>query len=155
HRGAYDFKARLGWLDERGISQQVLFPNTTTSFGGVRLFTEIEDNELRTACVSIYNDGMAEIQRESGQTLLPLAVVPWWNLDETVKEIRRARSELGLRGITMPDNPHNFGLPSLDKPEWEPFWSACEDLGVAIAFHIGSGSFAPQVWAQRGGGEFQ
>jgi uncharacterized protein len=152
HPGSYDFRARLGWLDERGLYQQAIFPNIT-GFGGVQLFTEIADQELRTATVTIYNDAMAEIQRESGERLLPLALVPWWEDDGGASEIRRARTELGLRGITMCDSPHLFGFPTLDKPEWEPFWTACEELGIATAFHIGSGSFKDITWTEAGRGE--
>ena len=154
HKGAYDFEARLGWLDERGIRQQVLFPNVP-GFGAVDFFKTIDDGELRTACVTIYNDAAAEIQRHSGQRLFPLALVPWWDPDKAVAEVRRARSELGLAGITMCDNTHEFGLPHLDQPVWEPFWSACEDMELAVAFHIGSAGSKHNVWSQEGGGEFQ
>jgi predicted TIM-barrel fold metal-dependent hydrolase len=153
HKGAYDMEARLGWLDERGIHAQVLFPNIS-GFGAIRFATEIEDVDLRTACVTIYNDAAATIQRESSGRLMPLALVPWWDIDQTVAELRRIRSDLGLKGITMSDAPHKLGLPTLDSPEWAPFWSECEDLDLAIAFHIGSGSMGVNAWGQ-GGGEAQ
>jgi predicted TIM-barrel fold metal-dependent hydrolase len=153
HPGAYDFRARLDWLDSRGIDQQIMFPNIS-GFGGDRFIQEIADDDLRTACVLIYNDAVAEIQRESGGRLFPLALVPWWDIDQSVKEVRRARTELDLRGITMCDAPHLHGLPSLERPEWEAFWSECEDAQLAVAFHIGAGSFKPLVWNQGGSGEF-
>jgi predicted TIM-barrel fold metal-dependent hydrolase len=154
HKGAYDMNARLAWLDEHGIAQQAMFPNIP-GFGASRFVTAIADEELRTACVKIYNDAIAEIQQESGGRLLPYAFVPWWNLDETVNELRRIR-DLGLIGITMCDSPHEYGLPALDQPEWDAFWSNCEDLGMAIAFHIGSGGagISQLRWSQVGG-EFQ
>jgi predicted TIM-barrel fold metal-dependent hydrolase len=156
HPGAYDVKARLAWLDSRGISQQLFFPNTVASFGGARIFTEVPDHELRTACVTVYNDAVTEIQQESGQRLLPFALVPWWDIDQAVKEIKRVRTDLGIRGITMCDSPQDYGLPTLDGPEWDPFWSACEDLGLAVAFHIGSsGSDWVRSWFRKGRGEFQ
>jgi uncharacterized protein len=154
HKGAYDFEARLGWLDERGIHQQVLFPNVP-GFGAVDLAKYVDDTQLRTACVTIYNDAAAEIQRNSGDRLLPLALVPWWDLEAVGVELDRARSQLGLTGITMCENPQEFGFRPLDQPEWDPFWSACEDLDLAVAFHIGSGGPKNMVWSQEGGGEFQ
>jgi uncharacterized protein len=150
HKGAYDPVARLRWLDEHGIHQQVIFPNIT-GFGAVRFFTEVSDVELRTACVTIYNDAVAEIQRESDDRLLPLGLIPWWDIDEAVKELRRLRIELGLNGITMCESPHDFGLPALDRPEWDPFWTELEELDLAVAFHIGSGRLKPQLWSQQGG----
>jgi predicted TIM-barrel fold metal-dependent hydrolase len=150
HKGAYDMEARLGWLDEHGIHQQIMFPNVS-GFGAMRFFTEIPDAELRTACVTIYNDAAAEIQRNSNGRLLPLALVPWWDIDATVEEVRRVRCDLDLRGLTMCDAPHVHGLPSLDMPEWSKFWSTCEDLDLAVAFHIGSGSGGMFQWGQTGG----
>jgi predicted TIM-barrel fold metal-dependent hydrolase len=154
HPGAYDGKARLDWMNNRGIQHQVLFPNTLAGFGGVRLYSMIDDVELRTACFTIYNDAAAEMQRDSGGRLLPLAMIPWWNIDAAEKEVRRAR-ELGLVGITMPDNPHDYGLPALHKPEWSRFWSTCEDVDTAVSFHIAGGSFSPEVWTEPGLGEHQ
>jgi predicted TIM-barrel fold metal-dependent hydrolase len=151
HRGSYDFRARLDWLDERGISNQVMFPNIP-GFAGVRLFREILDREILNACVTTYNDACAEIQRESGTRLLPLALVPWWDIDLAVAELERLRISLDLRGITMCDSPHLHGVPSLDEPEWDRFWSVAEDLGIAVAFHIDSGdTFMINTWTQSGG----
>jgi predicted TIM-barrel fold metal-dependent hydrolase len=74
-------------------------------------------------------------------------------MDQAVAEIHRARTDLDLRGITMCDAPHLYGFPSLDDPAWDGFWSACEDQGVPVAFHIGSGSGGQFVWGQHGGEE--
>jgi len=155
HKGAYDLTARLGWLDDRGIHQQVLFPNTLAGFGAVRFYEMIADKDLCSVCVSIYNDAAAEIQEESGGRLLPLAMIPWWDIEQAEKEIHRARTDLGLVGISMPDNPHEHGLPALHRPEWKRFWSACEDSEAAVAFHIGGGKFIPNVWADPALGEYQ
>ena len=151
HAGSYSMKARVEWLDSRGIEKQIVFPNLA-GFGGAAFATQITDVELRTACAAIYNDACAEMQEESDDRVLPLALVPWWDIDLATKELIRAR-ELGLKGITMCDAPHHFGLPTLDAPEWDSFWSVCEDLGMVVAFHIGSGSFQSQVWGQPKTGE--
>jgi predicted TIM-barrel fold metal-dependent hydrolase len=152
HPGSYDLVARLEWLDQRGIDQQVIFPNIG-GFSGVRFLTDIHDGELRTACVTVYNDAMAELQRSSNNRLFPLAMVPWWEEDGGVTEIRRARTDLGLRGITMCDSPDLYGFPTLNKPEWEGFWATCEELDLAVAFHIGSGNFKDLTWIERDRGE--
>jgi predicted TIM-barrel fold metal-dependent hydrolase len=151
HKGAYDLTARLQWLDGRGIHQQIIFPNIP-GFGAARFARQIEDVELRTACVTAYNDAAAEMWRDSGHRLMPLALVPFWDIDTSVREVRRIRTELDLHGITMCDNPGGYGFPSLDDPAWAPFWSACEDLGVAVAFHIGSAAMGPApIWNTTGG----
>ena len=72
HVGAYDPKVRLGVLDECGIDAQIIFPSTI-GLGGQDLGL-VDDEALCRMAVEIYNDGMAEIQADSGNRLLPLPV---------------------------------------------------------------------------------
>ena len=65
------------------------------------------DDELRRACVDIFNDAMAEFQAESGQRIFPMALMPWWDVKLAVKEIERAK-RMGLRGININSDPHTF-----------------------------------------------
>ena len=39
--------------------------------------------------VEIYNDGMAEIQADSGDRLLPLPIMPAWSVETCVAEAKR------------------------------------------------------------------
>ena len=72
HVGAYDPKVRLEVLDECGIDAQVIFPSTI-GLGG-QDFGSIGDDTLSRMAIEIYNDRMADIQRDSGNRLLPDAV---------------------------------------------------------------------------------
>jgi len=80
HAGSYDVKARVAWLDEHGISRQIMYPNTG-GFSSQMFFTKIADEELRNVCIRTYNDAAAALQEESGGRLLPLSQIPWWNID--------------------------------------------------------------------------
>ena len=71
--------------------------------------------------------------------LLPIAAVPFWDVDATVEEIHRC-FKLGHKGVLFPQSPHLYGgQPMLADPHWEPVWHTAEDLGLSINFHIGSG----------------
>ena len=131
--------ARLEVMDSFGISAALLYPNVV-GFGSQRLMEISDDPELRLFLVQAYNDAIAQLQREGGGRLYPQAVLPLWNIDACLKELRRCREILGLTGIVMSDSPEHFGQPNLADPAWAPFWSTCEDLGLPINFHIGSGS---------------
>ena len=63
--------------------------------------------------------------------------MPWWNIDDCVKEIERS-SDLGLRGIVMCSDPDSIGMPDLGDDAWAPFWEICNDRGVPVNFHIGA-----------------
>jgi len=135
HTGAYTLPDRLATMDEQGIWGQIVYPNAF-GFGG-QAFLRIADESLRIAIVRLYNDAMADLQEESGGRLMPMAVMPWWDLDEMVAEASRAKG-LGLHGVNTSTGPHNHGLPDLGAPHWDPFWACCADLGLPVNFHIGA-----------------
>jgi predicted TIM-barrel fold metal-dependent hydrolase len=135
HVGAYDPKVRLGVLDECGIDAQIIFPSTI-GLGGQDLGL-VDDEALCRAAVEIYNDGMAEIQEESGNRLLPLPLMPAWSVDACVAEARRVAA-LGARGVNMTSDPQDLGAPDLANRAWDPFWEACTELHLPVHFHIGA-----------------
>lgn len=135
HVASYDMKARVRLMDELGIHAQVIYPNVA-GFGNQN-FMQIEDEDLRLACATVYNDAMVEIQRESNERIFPMALVPWWNIDACAAEIRRAH-EMGLRGIVMCSDPDAVGLPDLGDPAWDSFWDVCGELEMPVNFHIGA-----------------
>ncbi|MEM7017614.1 MAG: amidohydrolase family protein [Pseudomonadota bacterium] len=137
HEASYDCNARLKVMDSFGISHGIVYPNVG-GFGNQR-FLSIEDRDLRRACVEIYNDWMGDLQQRSGNRILPMALVPWWDIEDCVKEVERAKA-MGARGIVMCSNPHDAGMPDFAQTAWRPFWEACEDLEMPINFHIGASS---------------
>jgi predicted TIM-barrel fold metal-dependent hydrolase len=136
HQAAWDPKLRLEVMDECGIHAQVLFPNSI-GLGGQGMSNVINDPPLRRLCVEIYNDAMAEIQDRSGTRLLPMAIMPAWDVDECVREAERAAG-LGLRGVNMTSDPQDLGSPDLANRAWDPVWEVCADLHMPVHFHIGS-----------------
>lgn len=137
HAGAWDIGPRLELMDEIGIWAQIIYPNTF-GFGGQK-FIEIEDADLRLTAVQIFNDASAEMQEASGNRLFGMAVMPWWDVDASVAEIRRAAA-MGIRGINSGTGPHLHGLPDLGQSYWDPLWDVCAELSLPVNFHIGASS---------------
>lgn len=140
HAGSSDVKARLQVMDSAGIYAQIVYPNIL-GFGGQA--SAKVDPELRLASTQIYNDAMAEVQQESGDRLFPMALLPWWDVKEAVKECERTHA-MGLRGININSDPHlhkdedgNY-IPDLASPHWDPLWEACASMNLPINFHIGA-----------------
>jgi hypothetical protein len=119
HVGAYDPKVRLGVLDECGIDAQIIFPSTI-GLGGQDLGL-VDDEALCRIAVEIYNDGLAEIQADSGDRLLPLPVMPAWSVETCVAEAKRVAA-LGARGVNMTSDPQDLGAPDLASQAWDPLW---------------------------------
>ena len=152
HVASWDMKARVEMLDQGGLFAQILYPNVA-GFGSQN-FMKVEDGGLRLACAQIYNDAMAEIQEESKGRLFPMALMPWWNIEQSVQEVERAK-KLGMKGIVMCSDPDSIGLPDLGADEWLPFWDACNDSGLPVNFHIGASEtsfnmFGRAAWPSMG-----
>jgi len=135
HVGAYDPAVRLKVLDECGIDAQVIFPSTI-GLGGQDLGM-IDDAVLCKLVIELYNDQMAEIQAESGNRLLPMPLMPAWDVDTCIAEAKRVAA-LGARGVNMTSDPQDLGAPDLANRAWDPFWETCTDLELPVHFHIGA-----------------
>lgn len=136
HEAAYNPEVRLQVMDACGIHAQVLYPNSI-GLGGQGLANASSDPELRRLCVEIYNDNAAEMQEMSGNRLLPMPVLPAWDIDGCVREAERVAG-LGLRGVNMTSDPQDLGSPDLANPAWDPVWEVCADKGLPVHFHIGA-----------------
>jgi len=136
HAAAYDPIARMELLEEIGIWAQIVFPGVI-GLGGQNLGDIVQDPALRAGCLEIFNDANAELQAESGNRLLPMAILPAWDIDACIREAHRAKS-LGLRGVNLTSDPQDLGSPDLANRAWDPVWEACSALELPVHFHIGA-----------------
>jgi predicted TIM-barrel fold metal-dependent hydrolase len=95
------------------------------------------DPALRLMAMQIFNDAMGEMQSSSGNRIFPMAMLPWWDLGETLKEAERC-VKMGMRGINWNPDTHAHGLPSIADPHWTPLWELCVANKLPINFHIGA-----------------
>jgi predicted TIM-barrel fold metal-dependent hydrolase len=136
HVAAYDPVARVELMDDLGVWAQVVFPGVV-GLGGQGLADAVKDEALRRVCLEIFNDASAEIQAGSGNRLLPMALLPAWDVEACVREVERAHA-LGLRGVNLTSDPQDLGAPDLASPAWDPVWDACSSLRMPVHFHIGA-----------------
>jgi predicted TIM-barrel fold metal-dependent hydrolase len=146
----YEAKARLGRLDSYGVWAQVLYPNVI-AFDAHAFLTELGP-ELATTCVQAYNDFLAEFASADRCRLVPLMMLPFWDVEASVREIGRS-SALGHRGILFAALFDRLGLPNIADPSWEPVLAAAQDLGLSLNFHIGFGqrdkASSERGWSKR------
>jgi len=136
HRAGWDLEARMALLDETGIWAQIVFPGVV-GLGGQNLGDLVTDVALRNLCLEIFNDANAETQAASGNRLLPMAILPAWDIELCVREAQRAKS-LGLRGVNLTSDPQDLGAPDLANRAWDPLWETCAGLELPVHFHIGA-----------------
>jgi predicted TIM-barrel fold metal-dependent hydrolase len=84
------------------------------------------------------------MQSDSGGRLLPMALLPWWDVEQAVAEAERCHA-MGLRGVNINSDPHTHGMQDLGEDQWTPLWEVCSDKGLPVNFHIGA-SNATMDW---------
>jgi predicted TIM-barrel fold metal-dependent hydrolase len=139
--GCYDPKARLADMDVSWVEASMCFP-TLPRFCG-QTFAEGHDKELGLACVKAYNDWMVEEWcGDSGGRLIPLGIIPLWDVGLAVDEVERNAAR-GVPAVCFSELPYHLGLPTIHSGYWDPFFAACADTGTVVAMHIGSSSKMP------------
>ena len=138
----WDPVKRLKRMDEYGIYSHVLYPNVGGL--GAGYFLGLKEPQLMIECARAYNDFLVEYSSIAPDRFIPLMAIPFWDLDESVKEIRRAVA-IGHKGIVMGSQPDVFDLPDIANPHWDPIWAEAQDLGLSINFHISSGNTPREI----------
>jgi len=129
-----DPKARLAYLDEMGIYYQVLYPNIIGFHSHV--FMNQMPRELATECVRAYNDWLTEFCSVDPVRLVPMMMLPFWDIEASVDEMVRCH-EMGHKGILFAAQYHKVGLPRLIDDHWEPLLGQAQEMGLSMNFHIG------------------
>jgi predicted TIM-barrel fold metal-dependent hydrolase len=143
--GCYDPKARVDDMELNWVEASLSFPSFPRFCG--QTFLEAKDRELAEACVYAYNDWMVdEWCGDSGGRLIPLPIIPLWDVELAAAEVRRNASR-GARAVCFSEIPAVLGLPSIHTGDWDPFFAACAETGTVVCMHIGSSSKMPATSA--------
>jgi predicted TIM-barrel fold metal-dependent hydrolase len=143
-KGCYDPKARLEDMDVNGIAASLNF-GSVGGFDGSRCFHMAADKSLALTHLRAYNDWhILDWCATDPARFIPCAILPTWDMDATVAEIRRVAG-MGCTAVSLTENPTKIGLPSIHNPYWEPMWKALVDHDITICLHIGSGNPQPHA----------
>ena len=138
--GAQDPKARLGDLDLEGIDMQLIYGSL-----GLAL-SALEDKDFAAAMSRACNNYYADFSSVNPKRLRCMATLPLQDVPAAVEEMRRAITELGLMGITMPPNVNG---KNLDHPDFYPLYDEAQKLNIPIAIHWGNGAYLTAAGTER------
>ncbi|WP_436789806.1 amidohydrolase family protein [Yinghuangia sp. YIM S10712] len=131
---AVDAKARLAYMDEAGVYYQLLYCNILGFHSHV--FLNEMPHELATDCVRAYNDWLTEFCSADSRRLIPMMMLPFWDIDASVAEMRRAY-EMGHKGVLFAARYDKVGMPRLIDDYWEPLLGQAQDMDLSMNFHVG------------------
>ena len=97
--GACDPHERVKLMDREGIDVSFLFPSL-----GLSWMVETRDPGLAAAYCRVYNDWMVDFCRHYPHRLFPCLTLPWTDVPESVKEMRRT-ADVGAMAIMTPSAP--------------------------------------------------
>jgi predicted TIM-barrel fold metal-dependent hydrolase len=140
HPSSYDPNERVKVMDDFGILAAATYPNLGLVNPDVYLAGSHNDLKYQAAVVAAYNDWVNSWATEQPGRFIPLANVPYWNIDMAVKEVVRC-ADMGMMGLVMSGVPESHGCPALTDTAWDPLWAAAQDAQLSISFHAGGGEF--------------
>ncbi len=74
--------------------------------------------------------------------LIPLCLMPLWDVDLAVAEITRNAAR-GAHAVCFSEIPPHLKLPSIHTGYWDPLFAVCEETRTTLCMHIGSSSKMP------------
>ncbi|WP_231568406.1 amidohydrolase family protein [Novosphingobium malaysiense] len=142
-RGHWDVHARIADMDVNGIAASLNYPQMAGFDGG--LFQKAKDKDAALIHLRAYNDWHLDVWCGAYPgRMIPNALLPTWNMEETVAEIKRQAAK-GVTSVSLNDNPTKAGLPSIHNEYWNPMFKALADHDMVINLHIGAGNPAPHA----------
>ncbi len=119
---------RLEDLDRDGLQSSVIY-------GPLSLGFPITDPGLQHACYAAWNDwAVEEFNAVAPERLCALAFLPSHSATAAAEELERC-AQLGHRGAIIAAFDIDLGDPA-----WDRLWSAAEQTGLPISFHIKGGT---------------
>ena len=123
-------ESRIKVLDKERIRLAVLYPSAALVAGYL-------EPDFSHAATRAYNSWMADWCGAFPDRLKFAASVALHDIDEAVREARRAVADLGAVAVTIRPNP--VGGKRIDHPDREPLYAAVEELGVPLVVHESTG----------------
>lgn len=141
----WDDDRRNGDLEADGQVAEVVFPNTVPPFfPSFVLFAKPptdEQYEHRLAGIRAHNRWLVDFCNRFPQRRAGIGQIFLNNVDDAIADVHYIK-ENGLRGgLLLPNIPPDckWVAPLID-PAYDPLWKVCEDLGVVLNLHGGTGS---------------
>jgi aminocarboxymuconate-semialdehyde decarboxylase len=123
-RGHRDIEYRQIVLEKENVDMQII---TFTTPG-----THVEPRDRAVRFARLVNDAFATIMRERSARFSALATLPLNDPAESVAELNRAVTKLGMRGAMLFSNVNGVALAD---PRFDPLYAEANRLGAILHIH--------------------
>jgi predicted TIM-barrel fold metal-dependent hydrolase len=141
----WDDDRRNGDLEADGQVAEVVFPNTVPPFfPSFVLFAKPpkpDQYEHRLAGIRAHNRWLVDFCAKFPERRAGIGQIFLNDVDDAIADVQFIK-EHGLRGgLLLPNIPPDctWVSPLID-PKYDPIWKTCEDLGVVVNLHGGTGA---------------
>lgn len=141
-RAGFTSESHVAALRRMGADMAFLYP----TIGSWIFAIDSMDPEFAAALVRAYNNWLHDFCSHDGSFLRPVGVVCRHHPAEMVSELQRIAAR-GWKAVYLRPNP--IRGRTLSDPAYEPFWGACEKLGLAVSIHEGTHARVPSAGADR------
>jgi predicted TIM-barrel fold metal-dependent hydrolase len=139
---AYDSESVAKAIRVLGAEMAFLYPTV----GGFLFAVDEMEPDVAGACIRVYNDWLRDFCSHDPGLLRGVGAVNRHDPEEMVPELRRIHG-FGWKAVVVRPNP--IKGRTLSHPDYEPFWSECERLDVAVGIHGGTFARVPTIGADR------
>ncbi len=117
-------RLRLADMDRDGVYAHVIFGPVTS--------IKLDDEKLRDACYRAYNDWLAEFCSVAPDRLIGVPMLPPFPEAATAELLRLAKMGCFRQANLQID----VAEPKISDPRWEPLFTALEETGIILSFHV-------------------
>ncbi len=128
-QGGYVPSAKIADMDSEGVFGDLVYPTAGLFQWNMR------DGDLFTAATRCYNDWSAEFCSAYPDRLKGIAMINLDSVEDSVAELERIVG-IGMGGAMVSVYPG--ADRAYDKPLYDPFWAAAQDLRVPVHLHAGT-----------------
>ena len=132
--GGYIPDERIKDLEMDGVYGEVIYPTE-----GLLVYNARDSQALSAICRA-YNDWIADFCSAYPDRLKGIALANVDDVQEAIRELERAR-KIGLVGAMITVYPPE--QMSYNRPEYESFWAAAQNLDMPLSLHIATGRPGP------------
>ena len=128
--GSHDPVERLKDMDIDGVQTEVMY----CELSAYRYLYMMERGSFEAT--RAFNDTLRDFSSVNPSRLVVNYQIPINDIPFAVQEVQRLAAD-GAKSMQLPVFPREVGMPDYWDPVYDPLWSAVQETGLPMTFHIG------------------